>query len=354
MNSFDSKYMELKEHKLIELLNKEKTVVQVAKELQVSRQSVHKWLLRYKRFGVEGLTTVKKKKFARAKNRTSSTIEQLVINLAHTYYADGVETLHDRLLHENNIQLNPVTIYRILKRNNIRYTNDYTHTKTQWKKKLFSHQTPGYELQMDTTYPFGYKQGRVIYTAIDDASRWVFAWSYEKANANNTIDFMKKLQTRTPFVVHKIRTDCGKEFVAKAVEEYLEQENIIHRRNTPYCPEENGKIERFHRTLNEKALRFGFRAEDALDTTQYKLTLFLGYYNNEKKHRGLGMFGRTPVEWLKQYKSVNLTVQCYICLQMFRVISYWLMQKAGGLTAFRFLQALNNSNRNPDTLPGRF
>ena len=156
-----------------------------------------------------------------------------------------METLHDRLQYENNITLNPVTIYRIVKRNNRRYTSTYAHTQKKWKKKLFSHQTPGLELQMDTTYPFGYKQGRVIYTVIDDASRWVFAWSYETANAINTIDFIQRLQARTPFVIQKIRTDCGKEFIAKTVEEYLNTQAITHRRNTPYCPEENGKIETY-------------------------------------------------------------------------------------------------------------
>ena len=91
----------------------------------------------------------------------------------------------------------------------------------------------------------------------------------------------------------------------------LKKHNIDHRKNTPYCPEENGKIERFHRTLNEKALRFGFYPSDPIDTTQYKLNLFLQYYNYQKRHRGLGMEGKTPMEWLTNYKGVNLTLQCY-------------------------------------------
>ena len=303
--------MELKENKLKEIINKEKTVTKVAEELEVSRQSIHKWLRRYRRFGVDGLIVTRKKKHGIAHNRTTSVIEQLVVNTAQTYYGDGVETLHDRLQHEYNVTLNPVTIYRILKRNDIRYTSDYIQTKMRWKKKLFSHQTAGFELQMDTTYPFGYKQGRVIYTIIDDASRWVFAWTYETANALNTVDFIKKTLQRSPFTIQKIRTDCGKEFIARIVEDCLQKENIIHRRNTPYCPEENGKIERFHRTLNEKALRFGFYPSDPIDTTQYKLNLFLQYYNYQKRHRGLGMEGKTPMEWLTNYKGVNLTLQCY-------------------------------------------
>jgi transposase-like protein len=55
MNTFDSKYMALKEEKLLKILSKEKKVSEVARELEVSRQSVHKWLLRYKRFGITGL-----------------------------------------------------------------------------------------------------------------------------------------------------------------------------------------------------------------------------------------------------------------------------------------------------------
>ena len=303
--------MALKEKKLKQIISKRKTVVAVAEELHVSRQSVHMWLLRYRRFGIEGLIAKKKTGCTKAHNRTSIEVEQLVIALSHTYWNDGVETLHDHLLYENNTDLHPTTIYRILKRNNIRYTNIYPHTRKKWKKKLYAHQTPGLELQMDTKYPYGYKQGKVIYTIIDDATRWVFAWSYDTANAVNTLDFLHKVYVRAPFPIQKIRTDQGKEFIAIVVEEFLREHNITHRRNTPYCPEENGKIERFHRTLNEKGLRFGFLPSHSLDEMQYRLTLFLHYYNYRKRHRGLGMNGATPIQRLQELGSVNLTLQCY-------------------------------------------
>jgi transposase InsO family protein len=311
MNSYDSRYMLLKEQKLKEIINKQKTIKKVSEELNVLRQSIHKWLSRYKRFGIDGLISKKKTGCKKAHNRTSSELEQLVINLSKKYWNDGVETFHDYLLYENNIDLNPSTIYRILKRNDIRYTNRYPHTRKKWKKKLYSHQTSGKELQMDTKYPYGYKQGKVIYTIIDDATRWVFAYCYDVANQNNTLDFLKKVQERIPFLILKIRTDQGKEFIANSVRNYLKQNNIEHRINTPYCPEENGKIERFHRTLNEKALRFSFKPSDNLETMQYNLTLFLYQYNYRKRHRGLGMEGMTPFEKLLSCGYVNCSLQCY-------------------------------------------
>ena len=313
MNQFDPRYMQLLVSKLNNIINKKQTVVSIANELHVSRQTIHKHLIRYRRFGEDGIKRIQtNKRYCPAHNKTSEAVEQCVITLAQKYIADGVETLSDRLKYEYNTSLHPTTIYRILKRNNIRYTVYYTATKKRWKKQLFSHQIAGQELQMDTKYPFGWKQGKVIYTIIDDASRWAFVWSYTTANAENTIDFVKRALQRAPFTVQKIRTDQGTEFTNIKLKTLLEERNIIHRKNTPYCPEENGKIERFHGTLNQKALRYGFSPNHTIDQMQYRLNLFMHYYNYQKKHRGLGMDGKTPIERLNELANVNLTLQCHI------------------------------------------
>ena len=306
--------MSLQIEKLEKTLHKQQSVSSVARELNVSRQTVHTWLNRYKRFGSEGLLRKKRKRGYRAHNRTPEEVEQVVIQLAQKYWNDGVHTLADYLQYEHNLTLNPSTIYRILKRNEVRYTTDYPHTQKRWKKQLYAHEIPGKEVQVDTTYPFGYKQGQVIYTAIDDATRWVFLYRYDTANQENTLDFLEKLRIHAPFPIQKIRTDQGSEFRGLQVKAYLAQHRIEHRLNTPYCPEENGKIERFHRTLNEKCLRFGFNPRMSHDVFQYKLELFLHYYNFKRKHRGLGMNGRTPFEKLRELSTVNLTLQCYIML----------------------------------------
>ncbi len=298
MNRFDVRYMKLVERKLKAIINKKTTVTKVAEDLSVTRQTIYTWKARYQRFGIDGLIKQRKKRTDRPHNKTSEEIEQLIINTTSTYWKDGVEALSDHIQRLYNITISPSTIYRILKREGVRYGEHHPRTTKRWKKQLFAHQIPGLELQMDTKYPFGYKQGRVIYTIIDDATRWVYAWTYTKANKENTTNFIKRVQTHTPFHIQKIRTDQGKEFKNYVVRGYLEKQSIKHRLNTPYCPEENGKIERFHRTLNEKCV-VGMYPKDPMDTLQYKLTLFLQYYNYQKRHRGLGMEGMTPMQKLE-------------------------------------------------------
>ena len=316
MNRFDIKYMALVEKKLQAITNKTATVTTVAKELSVTRQTIYTWKARYQRFGIDGLIKPRKKRTDTPHNKTSDEIEQLVINTAGEYWCDGVEALADHIQRLYNLTINSTTVYRILKRRGVRYGPQHPRTTKRWKIQLYSHQVPGQELQMDTKYPFGYKQGKVIYTIIDDATRWVYAYSYATADKENTLDFINRVQHHAPFPIQKIRTDQGKEFIATVVREYLKSQDIEHRTNTPYCPEENGKIERFHRTLNEKCIVTHMRPSDSLDDIQYKLNLFLQYYNFQKRHRGLGMEGMTPVEKLLRCGSVNLTLQCYNSLHM--------------------------------------
>jgi transposase InsO family protein len=314
MNKYSTSYFLLQMRNLDDIIAGRKGVTQTSLEMRVSRQTVHKWLARYKRFGGEGVIPAKRKNGSGGHNRVSAELEDLVIRLAEDHCTDGVQMLADRLEAEYQTVLHPATLYRILKRRNIRYDRFWVHTQRQRKKQLYAHREAGFELQMDTKYPFGYKIGVVVYTVIDDASRWGFARVYETANAKNTVDFLRRLKSRAPFNIQKIRTDCGTEFVARVVQRFLRRQGVLHRKNTPYCPEENGKIERFHRTLNEKAISLYWSPRDPLETLQYRLSQFLAWYNGQKRHRGLGMRGLTPLQKLNELagQSVNLTLQCNI------------------------------------------
>lgn len=61
MNKYDNRYLMLQEEKLTQIIKKQKKVIAVAEDLNVSRQTIHKWLNRYKRFGADGLRKQKRK-----------------------------------------------------------------------------------------------------------------------------------------------------------------------------------------------------------------------------------------------------------------------------------------------------
>jgi len=143
------------------------------------------------------------------------------------------------------------------------------------------------------------KQGNIIKDRVSIRARPEEISEKKEHGQENTLDFLKKVLKRAPFNISKIRTDQGKEFIANRVKDFLQEQNIQYRNNTPYCPEENGKIERFHRTLNEKALNWSFGPRDSLDEMQYKLNLFLHYYNYQKKT------SRIRDGWLNTHREIK-------------------------------------------------
>ena len=153
MNRYDIRYIDLVEQKLKAIINKTLTVTAAAGDLSVTRQTIYMWKIRYERFGIDGLVKQRKRRTDRPHNKTSPEIEQLVMNTASTYWNDGVEALSDHIQRLYNLTINPTTVYRILKREGVRYGEHHPRTTKRWKIKLYSHQTPGLELQMDTKYP---------------------------------------------------------------------------------------------------------------------------------------------------------------------------------------------------------
>ena len=285
--------VQLRIEKVKGILNKEISVVQASKELYVSRNTVHRWLCKYKKWWEEWLYPKKPwPKSGSPINRTERWIEDIVIELAKTYRFKGPITLWDLLEDEYNIKLNCTTIFRILKRRWYRYHDSYKRYKRP--RKLYVLGTPGQEMQLDVSFPMWYEWDVVVYDIIDDCSRIVKTRAYERRNIESSINFIKYILKTTTISVKRIRTDNGWEF-GKRFTEYIEELWIKHIRNSVWTPEENGKIERYHRTRKEEDIYYR-RHWITVEEANYRLKLREQYYNNKRRHRWLGMNWLTPIQ----------------------------------------------------------
>ena len=308
------KLIHMKAKMLQKVIEKKMLLKDVAEHFDVSRQATSKWLAKFKFGGIEALVPKKSgPKSGNAWNKTSSAIEDRVVEVARNNPFKGPDWIADELW-EEGIVLNQSTVYRILKRKGERYYRDYKYKRR--KKKSYCLDTPGREVQVDCCFPWGYQKKAVIFDAIDDCSRWVFGKVYKDHNADNTVQFIKDLIDKSPFKITAIRTDQGTEFVNEKVKNFLIEQGIEHRKNPPYTPQHNGKIERFHQTLKNDAIFFNWFFDDDLDTLNYKFSQFLYFYNYKRKHSGIGMNKLTPAQKLAYaiicnsfFPNVNLTLQ---------------------------------------------
>ncbi len=282
---------ELKEHLIQDIINKKRKASDVAVILRVSVRTINKRRCRYEYNGIQGLIRSKPwPKNWMTYNRTQEETEEIVAFLSMKYKQEWPERLKMRLDEKYWIHMNKTTVYRILKRRNIRYYKAYEKEKKQ--RKMYTLEIPWMEIQMDTWYPFGYHRKFVIYSCIDDCTRMTYSRAYESANIESTKSFINELIKRYPFAIMSIRTDQWREF-SKTITKYLEDLHINHIKNEPYHPEHNGKIERYH--LTEALWEVRNRPYlISIEEANYMLRNWLSYYNYCRSHTGIGMKKLSP------------------------------------------------------------
>jgi len=228
-------------------------------------------------------------------NKTPDSIEEIVEEIASDLSLGPVR-IAEILLEKHGIKIHQTTVWRILKRRKSRYTTEYK----RWKQepKLYCLEEPGIELQLDGCYPYGRGRKIVGFDAIDDCSRWVLGKVYEGQETLETAcAFIDELVKKAPFMIRRIRVDNK---LAKGLRKYCERMGIEIHANDAYSPEQNGKIERFHKTLKREFFWKFCSFEDSVEEINYKYTFWQSNYNYHRKHGGYGMNGLSPVKKLNQ------------------------------------------------------
>lgn len=187
----------------------------------------------------------------------------------------------------------PKTIYNWWKRRNLIITR---YRRKRVKSKLFNKaKLPGELVQIDTKF---LPRKKYQYTAIDVVSKWRYLRVYDKLTQENTIDFIQRLLIeagKKGITIKLIQTDNGHEFQTE-FEEYLKSLNIKIQHTWIHTPDQNGVVERSHRTDEEE-----FYQETEIDYTDLedintKLKLWLEKYNTKRLHFSLNFL--TPEEYL--------------------------------------------------------
>jgi hypothetical protein len=284
----------MKESLINACLNKKMKWKDAAKVLNMHPKALSRLKKKYLKYGNSALLGKKPgPKKGIAHNKTDGIIEDIIVKLALFNNHLGPVSLAEKLEEEYGITKHATTIWRILKRKTNLYLGEYLSLKNE-HTRLFCLDEPGEELQIDACFPFGRAKKCACFSAIDDCSRYVFSRCYEKENTETAIIFITELINRMPFNISTIRVDNR---YSQGLEKYCEEVlGVKVIRNDAYMPIQNGKVERFNRTIKNGFFFRWCKFTSSIEEINYQLQHWVFEYNYKRKHKGFGMNGLTPAQ----------------------------------------------------------
>ena len=141
-------------------------------------------------------------------------------------------------------------------------------------------------VQMDTKYFSILGDKYYIFSAIDCKSRYGYTYAYATISSKSAQDFLRRVREYFPFEIRAVNTDNGSEYLLNFHKE-LKTWGIPHYFTNPHCPKQNGRVERFHQTVEYEYLNYR-DLYPGLELLREQCLIFNEKYNYKRYHRSLG------------------------------------------------------------------
>ena len=225
------------------------------RQLGIAPSTFYGWYQRYLDGGPEALEDRRPRPRARW-NKISQEIRQEVVDLALERTELSARELACRFTDERRYFLSESSVYRILKAYDLITSPAYVLLSASDRFSQPSRRV--HELwQTDFTYLRVIGWGwYYLSTVMDDFSRYLIAWRLSPTmSADDVMETLNEALERTGVETVNVRhrprllSDNGPAYVSKELREYLAERGMMYTRGRPYHPQTQGKIERYHESL---------------------------------------------------------------------------------------------------------
>ncbi|AFN74244.1 integrase catalytic subunit [Melioribacter roseus P3M-2] len=219
---------------------------------------------------------------------------EAIINYAKSHIGEGYRRLTYMMLDENIVAVSPSTTYRVLKSAGL--LNRWNKVKRSSKGNGFNQPTmPHQHWHIDIKYVNFKGTFLFLIDIIDGYSRFIVNHELRMNMQEYDVQItLQKALEKFPGVKPRIISDNGSQFISKDFSEYLRLAGLTHIKTSIGYPQSNGKIEKFHSTINRECLnRYSFID---INDAKKQIKNFIDYYNTKRLHSSLSYL--TPEDLL--------------------------------------------------------
>ena len=211
--------------------------------------------------------------------------KQAIIDFHGLHPLEGYRRLTFMMLDQDVVACSPASVYRVLKAAGLldRHNRNPSSKGTGFAQPLKAHD----HWHVDVSY---LNIGGTFYylcSVLDGYSRSITHWEIRDAMTEADVEqVIQRARERFPGVAPRIISDNGPQFIARDFKEFIRVCGMTHVKTSPYYPQSNGKIERFHRTIKGDCIRTEtpLTVEDA----RRIVARYVEYYNTVRLHSAIG------------------------------------------------------------------
>jgi transposase InsO family protein len=211
--------------------------------------------------------------------------EEAIVKFHDEYPLEGYRRLAFMMLDRDLVATSPSSVYRVLKAfGRMRKWNCKPSKKgTGFVQPIKPHEHWHVDVShLNICGTFYY-----LCSVLDGCSRSVVHWEIREAMKEIDVEqILQRAREKFPEATPRIISDNGPQFIARDFKEFIRVCGMTHARTSPYYPQSNGKIERWHRSLKEDCIRP--ETPLSLEDARRSVDSFVTHYNTVRLHSALG------------------------------------------------------------------
>ena len=211
--------------------------------------------------------------------------KKAILDFHALYPLEGYRRLAFMMLDADVAACSPSSVYRVLSAAGLLERH---HTKPSSKGTGFVQPLKPHEhWHVDVSYLNIAGTFYYLCSLLDGCSRYIVHWEIRPTMTERDIEqIIQRARERFPGVNPRIISDNGPQFIAKDFKEFVRLCGMTHVKTSPYYPQSNGKIERFHRTIKGDCIRT--ETPLSLEDAQRIVARYVDHYNTVRLHSAIG------------------------------------------------------------------
>jgi transposase InsO family protein len=211
--------------------------------------------------------------------------QQAILKFHFEHPLEGYRRLTFMMLDANVVAVSPSSVYRVLRKAGLmdRHNVKPSRKGTGFEQPLQPHE----HWHIDVSYLNIAGTFYYMCSILDGCSRYITHWEIrEQMTEDDVATILQRAREKFPDARPRIISDNGPQFIAKDFKEFIRICGMTHVRTSPYYPQSNGKLERYHRTIKGDCIRV--RTPLSLEEARHLVRDYVEHYNQARLHSAIG------------------------------------------------------------------